>query len=104
MTIVTKGNNFIITPGGDQFHKIFVFGEVIMKNNTSGALLVNLIRIIILTFFTNKLPEDKKCYFTEKTSISPDKSTYSVSLLEPTIFREIISLVRVNFRRTFLSF
>ena len=28
---------------------------------------------------------------------------YSVSSLETTIFREIISLVRVNFRRTFLS-
>ena len=29
--------------------------------------------------------------------------TYSVSTLETTIFREIISLVRVNFRSTFLS-
>ena len=30
-------------------------------------------------------------------------NTYSVSTLEMTIFREIISLVRVNFRSTFLS-
>ena len=30
-------------------------------------------------------------------------SYYSVSSLETTIFRQIISLVRVNFRRTFLS-
>ena len=33
-----------------------------------------------------------------------NQDMYSVSILETTIFREIISLVRVNFRQTFLSF